>query len=133
MMLVSYKQLVNAEQTLARIFKQAKPQGAAVSQAILKLAKMKKALLPFYSTGEYAEGYKRINEKYLDGRRIKGENPEEQEANFNAFNEELTKLVNDLKDVDIEYPEIQFEELFNLSMEEPLTIDEIGKLEPFFK
>lgn len=132
-MLVSYKQLVNAEQSLARIFRQAKPQGAAVNQVVIKLAKMKKALLPFYSTGEYAEGYKRINEKYLDGKRFKGENPEEQEANFNAFNEELTKLVNDLKDVEVEYPEIQFEELFNLSMDEPLGIDEISRLEPFFK
>ena len=132
-MLISYKQLVGAEQSLARIFRQAKPQGAALNQVVIKLAKMKKALLPFYSTGEYAEGHTRISEKYLDGKRFKGENPEEQEANFNAFSNELTKLINDLKDVEIDFPEIQFEELFNLSMDEPLTIDEIGKLEPFFK
>lgn len=132
-MLVSYRQLVNAENILARIFKQAKPQGVALNQVIVKLAKMKKALLPFYSTGEYAEGYKRINEKYLDGRVFKGETPEEQESNFNAFNQELTDLVNGLKDVELEYPEISLEELFSLSMEEPLSIDELGRLEPFFK
>lgn len=132
-MLVSYKQLINAEQALARIFRQAKPQGAALNQVVVKLAKMKKALLPFYSTGEYADEYKRLNEKYLDGKRFKGETPEEQEENFNTFNKELNELIERMKDVEVEYPEIHFEELFGLSMDEPLGIDEIGRLEPFFK
>lgn len=133
MLTVSYKQLVRVENTLARIFRQAKPQGAATSQVILKLAKMKKAIIPAFQEGEYAEGYKALDAKYFENGMFKGKSQDEQESNMRKFNEELETLVSGLKDVQLEYPEINFEELFGLAMADPLTIDEVDRLEPFFK
>lgn len=129
----SYKDLAKAEVVLSRVFKQAKAQNANGGLIIRKLAKLKKALLPAFE-GEYQTKRDEIRKKYLDGNgNLIGANNQEKNHSLDLYNNETIAYLEGLKPFTAEIPEIKFDELFSVNLDEPITPDELGQIEQFFK